>query len=556
MSVTSNLTEAMRYHRAGQLAQAESLYRATLLVRPDSIEAQAMLGTCLAQAGRTREAIEFLGAAARARPDPAILSNLANALWACNQPGDALACLSQAIALAPRGADLRVNRANLLVSLGRFEEALQDANAALQLSSSHARAYAVAAAALQGLDRQGEAVSAFSQALVLRPGDPQLLLALSQAELLAGRPDAALAHVDAALASLGTDWGALLTRAGALRALHRHREALHCYDLALSQPHATADSGVTHVNRAYLQLLLGDFEAGWRELEWRWSDATMVRPHPHGLDKLWLGDRDLLGKTLLVHVEQGFGDTIQFCRYVPLLAQRGAQVLLEAPGPLRAVLATLGGCHLVDPADPLPPFDLHVPILSLPLAFGTTLPSIPSRTPYLFADPPLVADAALCIARAQGVLQVGLVWAGNPVHRNDRNRSIPLSVLLEVCQRQFDDRIAWHSLQRGAGTVEREQLRARGVRHHGESIDDFSRTAALLMNLDIVITVDTSTAHLAGALGKEAWILLPSEPDWRWMLDRSDSPWYPHARLYRQAQAGDWTTVTAEVARQLQARLH
>jgi hypothetical protein len=273
----------------------------------------------------------------------------------------------------------------------------------------------------------------------------------------------------------------------------------------------------------------------------------MLRPFAQ---PLWLGRAPLQGRRILLHAEAGLGDTIQFCRYAPLVTALGAQVDLEVPAPLLALLSTLRApCTLVRRGDPLPEFDVHCPLMSLPLALGTTVDTIPADVPYLYADPAKVEDWRRHLGAARAP-RVGLAWSGSAIYRNDRKRSLPLGALAELMSLPIE----FHALQKDIREDDRAAAREFGrLRLHEGRLNDFSDTAALLELMDLVVSVDTSVAHLAGAMGKPVWVLLPFLPDHRWFLDRADSPWYPTATLLRQSRPGDWPGVIAELACRLAA---
>jgi hypothetical protein len=290
--------------------------------------------------------------------------------------------------------------------------------------------------------------------------------------------------------------------------------------------------------------LTGDFERGWPKYEWRWRSRALALRKRNFLQPLWLGVDPIQGKTILLHGEQGLGDTIQFCRYAPLIAARGAQVILEVDESFRELVSGLAGVsRCVSKGDSLPEFDLHCPLLSLPLAFGTRLETVPATTPYLQAPARAVASWQARLAEKNRP-RIGMVWSGDPRHKEDRNRSIDLRSLLPL----LDVPATFVSLQRDVRAGDAQLLQERNeILHFGGDLKAFSDTAALISHLDLVITVDTSVAHLAGALHRPVWILLPFIPDWRWLLDRSDSPWYPTARLFRQAASRRWQGVVERV---------
>jgi hypothetical protein len=295
--------------------------------------------------------------------------------------------------------------------------------------------------------------------------------------------------------------------------------------------------------------LLGDFAAGLRGREVRWKIPSFSHIYPPLSRPIWLGDGDIAGKAILVCAEEGFGDTLQFVRYVPMLAARGARVLLMVQDALYPLLSGMTGIIHCLPrsAARLPAFDLHCPISSLPLAFGTRLDTIPAATSYLPAPASDRAQAWYKRLGAHDGLRVGLVWSGNPNHSNDHNRSIPLQMLARI----LDVDATFISLQKDARAEDRASLAQRGIVDVAADLTDFAETAALISCLDLMISVDTSVAHLAGALSCPTWILLPYTPDYRWLLDRDDSPWYPSVRLFRQDERRDYTSVVDQVRAEL-----
>jgi tetratricopeptide (TPR) repeat protein len=501
--------QALDLHQQGRLAEAQALYREVLRHAPGHFDALHMLGVATLQAGETRQGIALIGQALALEPNHADAhSNLGNGWLDLGRPEEALACYERALALNPDHADALNNRGNALQALKRPAEALASYEQALRLKPAQADTLANCGNALLDLDRPGDALACYDQALALNPG-----------------------HADA-----------LINRGNALQGLTRHGEALDSYARALA---LRPDYAEAHWNEGLSRLVLGDFERGWAKYEWRWKKKTTVSPLRDFAQPLWLGRESLQGKTVLLHAEQGHGDTIQFCRYARHVAARGAAVLLEVQAGLKPLLAGLEGVgRVLAKGEALPDFDCHCPLLSLPLAFGTRLETIPADIPYLSADP---ARAALWQARLGPKTRprVGLAWSGNSAHVNDRNRSVPLAEFA----RRLGGQAQWVSLQKQVREGDWEALQARrDIAHYGEALGDFADTAALLVNLDLVIAVDTAVAHLAGALGKPVWLLLPFNPDWRWLLGREDSPWYPSLRLFRQSAPGDWDGVLARVA--------
>jgi tetratricopeptide (TPR) repeat protein len=365
------------------------------------------------------------------------------------------------------------------------------------------------------------------------------------------RFDEASANYDRALA-LRPDYPEAHTSLGVtLHALKRFDEELRCYERALA---VRPDFVEAHYNRALCRLLIGDFDRGWAEHEWRWQTEQFKHSRGNFVQPQWTGSQEIGGKTILLHAEQGFGDTIQFCRYAPRVAALGARVILAVQGPLRDLLQSLDGvAQVMARGDALPPFDLHCPFLSLPLVFGSRLDTIPHETPYLRVSAQAAANWGARLPPKTRP-RLGLAWSGRPEHNNDLNRSIDLASFLSPLQ-GIDATLV--SLQREVRAADAVVLQERSdVIHFGQELKDFSDTAALAANMDLVIAVDTSVAHLAGALAKPVWILLPFVPDWRWLLDRDDSPWYPTARLFRQDDSRRWDSVFARLRAALDDFLH
>jgi hypothetical protein len=338
-----------------------------------------------------------------------------------------------------------------------------------------------------------------------------------------------------------------VNRGNTLLALTRVPEAIASYDAALAIEPDCVDA---RWNRSVAELGLGEWRRGWQDYEHRWSKKEFAKHRRAFSAPLWLGDQPLQGRTVLLHAEQGLGDTIQFVRYVPMVARMGAEVLLEVQPALKSLLASIEGATLtIARGHPLPRFDLHCPLLSLPLALGTELATIPAQVPYVHPCPERVARWHRRLGVAQRP-RIGVVWAGSGGHANDHHRSLSLQQFSTLFGASG---VAFVSLQKGVDHAGRGILADAGVVDIGEELADFVDTAAVICLLDMVISVDTSVAHLAGAMGRPVWILLPFAPDFRWMLEREDSPWYPTARLWRQPQLGDWAVVMARARRELRA---
>jgi hypothetical protein len=319
-----------------------------------------------------------------------------------------------------------------------------------------------------------------------------------------------------------------------------------CYEqVLLLEPTCVEAQG----NRGLMLLTLGDLGAGWEQLEWRWKQPNRKKELRKFAQPRWLGQVPVEGKTILLYAEQGLGDSIQFVRYAHPLAQAGADVIVQVQAPLVPLLRGVAGIdNVIGPKDRLPSFDLQCPLMSLPLAFRTTLETIPASTPYLSAPDERIATWSERLGKAT-TPRVGIVWSGNPKHGNDRNRSIGLKTLLPLLSLGIEV----VSIQKDVRDADSEVLKSQPqIRVLGNELNDLADTAAVISLLDLVVSVDTAPAHLAGALGKRVWVLLPFSPDWRWLLDREDSPWYPTARLFRQTSFGNWDTVVRRVVGELQ----
>ena len=480
-------------------------------------------------------------AASRA-PTPRELFDLGLKFNALNQHQKALDSFDLAIQVQPDFFEAHSNRGAMLAVLGRHDDAIESYRKAIAIRPDFADAHCNLGSALTQLHRYEEALASLDHALALRPDYPDVLYNRGNALKPLQRYEEALASYDRAIALQPNHADAHNNRGQVLRELERYEEALASYDraLALRPRHVMA-----HCNAAALRLLTGDFERGWTHYEWRWLKKSVIPTQRNFSQPAWNGRDPIAGATILIHSEQGLGDTIQFCRYVPLVAARGAQVIFEVQKPLQALMASLGGVAQVAPkGDPLPAFDLHCPLVSLPLAFGTRLETIPSTIRYLSAP-------AEHVTRWQSRLEgkshprIGLVWSGNRGHERDRERSIGLRAFVPLLD-AFGADATFVSLQKDIRPEDAAVLKERtAILDFGNAIVDFSDTAALISQLDLVISVDTSVAHLAGALGKPVWILLTYFPDWRWLLGRDDSPWYPTARLFRQDKSRTWDGVIA-----------
>jgi tetratricopeptide (TPR) repeat protein len=547
------LRQAVALQQNGALVEAEELYREILELKPKRGDALRWLGELALQSGRLQEGVDLLKKALAGNPkQPAVHSNLAYALNALERHDEALVCAERALVMQPKFADALNNRGNALAALNRPPEALASYERALSLAPEFAAAWNNRACVLRDLGRYADALDSCDRALALQPNYPDAWSNRGNVLGDLNQPHEAERCYQHALQLAPAFVDAWNNLGLAQVDLNQREQALSSYQRALALNPASAEA---HWNQALCLLQMGRFDTGWREYEWRWERSRIKAGKRAFAQPLWLGDFPLEGKTILLHAEQGLGDTLQFCRYATLVAKLGAKVVLEVPGPLLRLLSTLEGVdRLVEAGQPLPPFDCHCPLLSLPLAFSTNETGIPAAMPYLCAQPEAVSEWRAriepdCITDANSIrpLKVGLVWAGeNRAHvaelrKIDARRSLTFeqfAPLLDV------PNIRFFSVQKGAAAPQlADSAHRERVAEYTDQLRDFADTAALVANLDLVISVDTSTAHLAGALDKPVWILNRFDTCWRWLLERSDTPWYASARLFRQPALGDWGSV-------------
>jgi Tfp pilus assembly protein PilF len=445
-----------------------------------------------------------------------IFNKLGDALKRKGDREKAISAFKNAVAIKPDFSEAHYNLGCLFNTEGKHDEAIVCYKKALQYNPEFAEANYNMGIAFQEKGEDDEAIACYKAALQISP-------------------DSALAW-----SSLGILW----------KGKRRFDEARDCFQKAVALDPALPEA---HWNLATLLFAQGDYGAGWKEYEWRARMKGMEGLQGKYDQPLWQGE-DIAGKTILIHAEQGMGDAIQFIRYARLVARRGARVIVEGQPELDRLLRQVEGIHdFIPRGNPLPLFDLQCPLLSLPLRFGTTVETIPGKEPYIPVDQGLSKKWRDRIGAGQGSVRAGLAWSGNPRHESDKMRSFPLAVF--SCLADIRG-VEFFSLQKGSAAAEAKNPPG-GMKLYdfSEELDDFADTAALIANLDLIISVDTAVVHLAGALGKPVWTLLPFTPDWRWMLDRDDSPWYPSMRLFRQLSEGDWEGVLRRVRAELE-RFH
>ena len=508
------------------------------------------LGIALKQMGRLDDALRVFDKAVQLKPDDAELwKQFGGVLVAVDRAADAFVAFQRALQLNPSHWEAAYQSGILLHQLQRFDEALLQFNACDQLRPAHAPTLQMRARAFRALKRYQECLADNTRAHVLDPADPYTCNNMGDALLWLGRYEDGLQWFDKALALRPDFIEVLLNKGFALFHMHRFDEAAETYRRVTELDPGNAKAAW---QLAHLALLSGNFAAGWAGREARWRAPDFSPEYPKFSLPKWLGREAIDGKTILVHVDEGIGDTLQFARYLPLIADRGARVVFIAQDALCPLLSGVRGVSECAPfsSRTYPSFDMHCPIMSLPLAFGTTLETIPPAN-YL---PPLPAER---IAQWQSRLgphdrlRVGLVWSGNPKQGNDRNRSMPFAHLAPL----LDLDATFVSLQKDPRPGDAALLAKSNVVDLTADLTDFAETAALVSCLDVVITVCTGVAHLAATLGRPTWVMLPYLPDWRWLLDRDDSPWYPTVRLFRQDDARDFARVVASVRTELKTTI-
>ncbi len=544
-----HFAHARAQHLLGRTAAAVASYERAIALNAGLADAHFHRGNALHALERYDAALASYEQALACRPGTAeLFTNRGNTLRCLQRYGAALDSYAQAIAAAPNCAEAHYNRGITLAGLGRSIDAIASYERAIACRPQYAEAYFNRGNALRELGRLEAASASYQQALAVRPGYAEVYSNLGNLLVELGRRADALESYERAL-TLKPDFaeahynrGALL---GSLQQLDAALDSLN--DAIRADPHYA----VAYLGRAFFSLLRGDLVNGWIDYEWRWKvkGSLIFQERRSFPQPRWHGEKAIAGKVILIHQEQGLGDALQFCRYVQQVADLGAKVILEIHRPLMDLLAQLAGVwRIIERGSALPAFDYWCPLLSLPGVFNTSLDTIPAAVRYLSADPILLTQWQSRLGDKTKPC-IGIVWSGGKVHPNDHNRSMRLAQLLQG----LPDGLEYVSLQNEVRDSDAQLLaQSPKVRSFAQHLSDFSDTAALCECMDLVISVDTSVAHLAGALGKSTWILLPFSPDWRWLLNRVDSPWYPTVRLYRQRSAGDWDAVLAQVRADLE----
>jgi len=547
MNISTEFQLALKYYQSGNLAQAALICETLLQKKPGELPLLHFLGIVYQQLQNYDAAIKYLRLALEL--DCTSFEgfyNLGSALEKKGTLKEAIDCYQKVIQLNPNFADAHIKLGRALQSEGQIDDAISCYQKIIKINPNDAGIYFNLGVVLQDKGQLDEAISCYQKALALNLNIAGIHNNLGLAFQNKGRIDKAINCYQNAI-KLDPDFADAYNNLGiSLQEKRQLNEAISCYRKAIQINPNFADA---HWNLSLALLLSGNFEEGWREYEWRWKvDKLIVTSRKFSQTLFNL--ENIFERTILLHAEQGFGDNIQFIRYAPLLARSGAKVIVECHKELYSLFENIEGVHqVIGFNEQPPPSDLNCPILSLPRIFRTTLETIPANVPYLTVSSLKTRRWKERFMRDQSKLRVGLVWHGNPNDKNNMNRSMPFAHFSPLAK--FTD-IAFYSLQKGNASEQAKNL-PMGMTFIDltEEINDFSDTAALIENIDLTISVDTSVVHLAGALGKPIWTLLPFAPDWRWMLNREDSPWYPTMRLFRQPSPGDWESVIAAVKDEL-----
>jgi tetratricopeptide (TPR) repeat protein len=584
MEIHRLIQKTIDYYQDGNFKQAENICKAILELQPENAFVLNFLGVLFYQQGNYDSAIDYIKKALYYDPNnPDAYNHLGSALKAKGQPGEAIACYQKALELNPQDADIYFNLGNTFVMKRQLDEAINCYKKAIQYNPNLAAAYNNLGNTFQEQKRYNEAITHYQIALQINPDLADAHLNLGNIYLEKGQYNEAIKHYQETLKLNPSHFESYLNLGTIFQKQGKLDEAITCYQKAIKfnpqfagnyynlgiafQDKRLLDEALgaykktiefdpefaeAHFSISWINLLLGNFKEGWKGYEWRWK---LKEAYQRNFSQLMWDGSDIRGCTILLHAEQGFGDTIQFIRYAPLVAQRGAKVIVECQKELTSLLKNTEGINqIVSYGEPLPDFDIQCPLLSLPLVFNTTLESIPAKIPYISADPLSIEKWKGRIKIDKEKTTIGLVWAGSTTTRKEGYYSCSLEAFAPFAHL---NNITLYSLQKGQAS-EQVAKPPNGMKliDYTEEIHDFSDTAAFIINLDLIISVDTAVAHLAGAIGRPVWTLLRFSPEWRWMLDRMDSPWYPTMRLFRQPAPGDWGCVIGKVFNQLQTLIH
>ena len=539
--------QAFKLHQNRNLQDAEILYRDILKQNNFHIGANTMLGSLLIQTDRNIEGIKLLKMSLSQDDKQFFAHNLLGiGFFKINKHKEAFKSLTKAIKLKPDYIDAHFNLGNVQKALLKFSDAVISYTNCISLDINYCNAYVNRANIyLENIKDFDKALFDYQKAIKLS-SNPYILFNYGNALKELKRLDEALHVYDKSIELKPNYAEAYNNRGVAFEQLKRFDDAVISYDRAIQIKPNDAEA---IFNKSILKLLLGEYKEGWQLYESRKDKEDSKNQYPKFQASLWLGNVSIKDKTLLVHSEQGLGDSIQFCRYLPILKSfKPKKIIFHVEKLLLSLLSSMDNeITFLEKNRALPSFDYYCPLMSLPLALKITLETIPANIPYLKVDNVKNKHWQEKLGK-QTKPRIGLVWSGSTKHKNDHNRSLKLQQLSSLLKLPFE----FHSLQKDIRDGDKKTLKAyKNIDQHHKDLDDFSDTAALVNQMDLIISVDTSVAHLAGALGKKVWILLPFIVDFRWLLDRDDSPWYPTAKLFRQSQIGDWNSVIQQLISEL-----
>ena len=542
--------EARELQEAGLFSEAKAEYEKIVFDYPNRLGPLQLLGWVNSQLGFWPESIDSLSKAIELSPNDPHSYYIMGVVMCRFKSWDAgIECFNKTLDLSPKHLDALCDRGSAQLEIKDVESALESYKRSIEIDNKYAAAYFGCGNALSELKRSEEAIECFSAAIFHNPNYYEAYINLGKIYHEEGSFKNALNCFEKAISIDSNNSLAHANQSIQLKYLHRLDESLVSVDVAISLKPDYYDA---YWNRALTYLLMGHLKQGFRDYHYRWETMHFQPIKRNFHQPIWLGEESLEGKTVFIFNEQGYGDSIQFCRYATLAKKAGATVIYEVEDALHTLFATLDGVdRLIKVGEQIPKFDYYCPSMSLPIGFGTDIDSVPCSISYLRAEEKKIRNWANKLG-VKTRARIGLCWSGSMTHKGDRRRSIPLADLFSYLPAGLD----YISIQREireSDTITLNQLS--GIKIFTADLRDFSDTAALTCSLDLVITVDTSVAHLAGALGIETWVLLPHTPDWRWMLSRTDSPWYPTMKLYRQDNDGDWMSVMLRVGEDLATRI-
>jgi tetratricopeptide (TPR) repeat protein len=581
--VKTSIQQGFELHQLGKYPEAQVIYEQILQLQPFHFDALWLLGTLFGQLQKYQHSVEFLTKALSINPHHSTAqNNLGNALNELGKLKEAIICYDLAIKLRPNDAQAYFNRGNVLLKLQRTDEAISSYEKAIYHNPNFAESYNLLGIALQGQKKLKDAITHYDKAILINPFFAEAFNNRGIAFQELHRFDDALINFESSIKIKPDFVEALNNRGLALYELERIGEAILSYEKAISvnsnfakahnnlgvalQALKSLDQAFAHYQQAIqidpeyveanwnlslLHLLNGNFNEGWLRYEWRWKRESLVSLKRNFSEPLWLGEQSLRGKTILLHAEQGLGDTIQFCRYISMVAQLGATIILEIQKPLIPLLKHFKGVNqMIELGQKIPHFDYHCPILSLPLAFKTNLNTIPPSDLSITSDLTLVDHWKKKLGPKK-FPRIGVVWSSLSSFKDDHQRSLTLIEILQALPKEGFEYIC---LQKEIKDIDQNTLASNPhIRFFGDQLNNFSDTAALIECVDLVISTCTSIPHLSCSLGKKTWVLLSHVADWRWLLNRDDSPWYPSAKLYRQDRIYHWESVLTKVKADLLA---